>query len=167
MAPRKGLGRFHPFPYLQSRFLDDPQQATGSLSIETVYSRNGTSERDQRNKGAEERTLPKGDGGQNEGTKETVLEVEQSDSVWRTPSSCSPLSSCWLVVSVEWRSYRLPWKESRANSSPSRFFPLFSSRILPSLVGCCFILQFSWLGYNLRYALKHLCFSLYGATLCR
>ena len=57
--------------------------------------------------------------------------------------------------------------------SPSLYSSLFFVCILPSLVGCrccCWLFHSSdtrWLGYNLRNALKHLCFSLYGATLCR
>lgn len=37
------------------------------------------------------------------------------------------LLSCWLVVSVEWRSYRLPWKESRARTPSSPFTAPLSS----------------------------------------
>lgn len=80
------------------------------------------------------------------------------------------LLSCWLVVSVEWRSYRLPWKESRARTpslllSPPRFLPFhprFFRRPRP-------ILQFPRLGYNLRWcALNHRSAShSVGPTLCR
>lgn len=160
MAPRKGLGRFRPPP----RY--DCEPTTRHLPVETVYSRNGTSKRDQSRR---------------RGGQHSV----EGDVCYRSSSRTannSPLLSCWLVVSVEWRSYRLPWKESRARTPFSRsttyyyycccyhhhhYFFLFilDSSVLGSPP--CFILQFLGLGYNLRYALNHLCFSLYGATLCR
>lgn len=151
VAPRKGLGRFRPPPRL--RF----PVRTRHLSFETVYSRNGTSKRDQRRRGGQH-------------SKETEYYYRSSS---RTASN-SPLLPCWLVVSVEWRSYRLPWKESRARTPFSRPTTIitttspasFSPSILPSSPPS-FILQFSELGYNLRYALNHLCFSLHGASLCR
>lgn len=123
VAPRKGLGRFRPPPRL--RF----PVRTRHLSFETVYSRNGTSKRDQRRRGGQH-------------SKETEYYYRSSS---RTASN-SPLLPCWLVVSVEWRSYRLPWKESRARtpfSRPttyhyyyyyfSRFLFTLDSSVLPSL----------------------------------
>lgn len=141
VAPREGLGRFR--PPLRTNPPPPPP-------FETVYSRNGTSKRDQRSRRS----------------KETEYSYRSS-----SRTATNSLLSCWLVVSVEWRSYRLPWKESRARTPFSRSttttttsLASFSSSTLPSPPR--FILQFPGLGYNLRYALNHLRFSLYGATLC-
>lgn len=142
VAPPEGLGRFR--PPLRTNPPPPPP-------FETVYSRNGTSKRDQRSRRS----------------KETEYSYRSS-----SRTATNSLLSCWLVVSVEWRSYRLPWKESRARTSFSRStttttttsLASFSSSTLPSPPR--FILQFPGLGYNLRYALNHLRFSLYGATLC-
>lgn len=143
VAPPEGLGRFR--PPLRTNPPPPPL-------FETVYSRNGTSKRDQRSRRR---------------SKETEYYYRSS-----SRTATNSLLSCWLVVSVEWRSYRLPWKESRARTSFSRStttttttsLASFSSSTLPSPPR--FILQFPGLGYNLRYALNHLRFSLYGATLC-
>lgn len=142
VAPREGLGRFR--PPLRTNPPPPPP-------FETVYSRNGTSKRDQRSRRR---------------SKETEYYYRSS-----SRTATNSLLSCWLVVSVEWRSYRLPWKESRARTPFSRSttttttsLASFSSSTLPSPPR--FILQFPGLGYNLRYALNHLRFSLYGATLC-
>lgn len=142
VAPPEGLGRFRP-----------PLRTNPPLPplFETVYSRNGTSKRDQRSRRS----------------KETEYSYRSS-----SRTATNSLLSCWLVVSVEWRSYRLPWKESRARTPFSRStttttttsLASFSSSTLPPPPR--FILQFPGLGYNLRYALNHLRFSLYGATLC-
>lgn len=141
VAPPEGLGRFR--PPLRTNPPPPPP-------FETVYSRNGTSKRDQRSRRS----------------KETEYSYRSS-----SRTATNSLLSCWLVVSVEWRSYRLPWKESRARTPFSRSttttttsLASFSSSTLPSPPR--FILQFPGLGYNLRYALNHLRFSLYGATLC-
>lgn len=141
VAPPEGLGRFR--PPLRTNPPPPPP-------FETVYSRNGTSKRDQRSRRS----------------KETEYYYRSS-----SRTATNSLLSCWLVVSVEWRSYRLPWKESRARTPFSRSttttttsLASFSSSTLPSPPR--FILQFPGLGYNLRYALNHLRFSLYGATLC-
>lgn len=86
VAPREGLGRFRP-----------PLRTNPPLPplFETVYSRNGTSKRDQRSRRS----------------KETEYSYRSS-----SRTATNSLLSCWLVVSVEWRSYRLPWKESRART---------------------------------------------------
>lgn len=141
VAPPEGLGRFR--PPLRTNPPPPPP-------FETVYSRNGTSKRDQRSRRS----------------KETEYYYRSS-----SRTATNSLLSCWLVVSVEWRSYRLPWKESRARTPFSRSttttttsLASFSSSTLP--FPSRFILQFPGLGYNLWYALNHLRFSLYGATLC-
>lgn len=91
VAPREGLGRFRP-----------PLRTNPPLPplFETVYSRNGTSKRDQRSRRR---------------SKETEYSYRSS-----SRTATNSLLSCWLVVSVEWRSYRLPWKESRARTPFSR-----------------------------------------------
>lgn len=90
VAPREGLGRFRP-PLRTNQPPPPP--------FETVYSRNGTSKRDQRSRRS----------------KETEYSYRSS-----SRTATNSLLSCWLVVSVEWRSYRLPWKESRARTPFSR-----------------------------------------------
>ena len=82
-------------------------------------------------------TLAKVKGRRRDGIRGRAVGLSEKNSLSLSLSVAS-LCSCWLVVSVEWRSYRLPWKESRANHgsillSPSLFFVC----ILPSLVGCC------------------------------
>lgn len=90
VAPREGLGRFRP-----------PLRTNSPPPLfETVYSRNGTSKRDQRSRRR---------------SKETEYYYRSS-----SRTATNSLLSCWLVVSVEWRSYRLPWKESRARTPFSR-----------------------------------------------
>lgn len=90
VAPPEGLGRFR--PPLRTNPPPPPP-------FETVYSRNGTSKRDQRSRRS----------------KETEYYYRSS-----SRTATNSLLSCWLVVSVEWRSYRLPWKESRARTPFSR-----------------------------------------------